>query len=147
MVLSYILVGCPWRRYVCQKGNIEGRERGCRQSLYRGTKNFWQRRWKTYELFHTSLNTKHLVLSTTPKTLEIEWRNRWKELRIRRGLHSQKVELSHVKYFHAFVSTLNYVSPIGANNDKRRWSWDRGGLDRELSTCLTTNYKKRINSR
>ena len=28
--------------------------------------------------------------------------------------------------------------------DKRRWSWDWGGLDRELSTCLTTNYKKRI---
>ena len=130
-----------------KKGNIEGRERGCRQSLYRGTKNFSQRSWKTYELFHTSLNTKHLVLSTTPKTLEIEWRNRWKELRIRSGLHSRKVELSHVKYFHAFVSILNYVSPIGANNDKRRWSWDRGGLDRELSTCLTTNYKKRINSR
>ena len=56
-------------------------------------------------------------------------------------------ELSHVKYFHAIVSTLNYVSPIDANYDKRRWNWDRGGLDRELSTTLTTNYKKRINSR
>ena len=32
-------------------------------------------------------------------------------------------------------------------HDKRRWSWDGGGLDRELSTSLTTNYKKRINSR
>ena len=49
--------------------------------------------------------------------------------------------------FMPFVSTLNHVSPIDANNDKRRWSWDRGGLDSELSTCLTTNYKKRINSR
>ena len=56
-------------------------------------------------------------------------------------------ELSHAKYFHAIDSTLNYVSSIGANNDKRRWSWDGGGLDRELSTSLTTNYKKRINSR
>ena len=31
--------------------------------------------------------------------------------------HEIKVELSRVKYFHAFVSTLNYVSPIGANSD------------------------------
>ena len=29
--------------YVCEKGNIEGREQGCRQSPYRGTKNFGQR--------------------------------------------------------------------------------------------------------
>jgi len=43
-----------------------------------------------------------------------------KGLRIRNVLHSSKVELSRVKYFHAFVSTLNYVSPISANNDKRR---------------------------
>ena len=90
------------------------------------------------------------MLWTTPKTLEIEWRNRrLKELRIRSGQHSRKVELSriYVKYFHAFVSTLNYVSPIDANNDKRRWSWDGGGLDRELLSCLTTSYKQRINSR
>ena len=26
-----------------EKGNIEGREQGCRQSLYRGTKNLGQR--------------------------------------------------------------------------------------------------------
>ena len=38
-----------------------------------GTKNFRQRRWKTYTRFLTLLNTKHLVLWTTPKTLEIEW--------------------------------------------------------------------------
>ena len=68
-----------------------------------------------------------------------------KELRARSGLHSRKVELSRVKYFHAFVSTLNYVSPIGANGDKRRRSWDVGGLDRELSTSLATNYEKRRN--
>ena len=31
--------------------------------LYRGTKHFWQRRWKTYSTqFLTSFNTKHLVL-------------------------------------------------------------------------------------
>ena len=47
-----------------------------------------------------------------PKNLEKEWRNHLKELRIRSGLHSRKVELSHVKYFHAFVSTLNYVSDV-----------------------------------
>ena len=34
-----------------------------------------------------------------------------------RGLHSRKVELSRVKYFHDFVSTLNYVSTIGAKSD------------------------------
>ena len=26
-------------RYVCEKGNIAGRGRGCRQNLYRGKKN------------------------------------------------------------------------------------------------------------
>ena len=41
------------RNNVC-KSNIEGRVRACRQSLYRGTKNFWQRRWKTYTRFLTS---------------------------------------------------------------------------------------------
>ena len=41
------------RNNIC-KGNIEGRERECRQSLYRGTKKFWQRRWKTYTRFLTS---------------------------------------------------------------------------------------------
>ena len=55
-------------------------------------------------------NTKHLVLWTTPETLEPQWKNRLKELGIRSGLHSQKVELSRVKYFHAFVSSLNCLS-------------------------------------
>ena len=53
-------------------------------------------------------NTKHLVLWTTPKPLEPQWKNRVKELGIRSGLHcSQKVELSHVKYFRAFISSVN----------------------------------------
>ena len=48
----------------------EGRERGCRQSLYRCTKNFWQRRWKTYTRYLTLTQNIHLVLCNTPKTLE-----------------------------------------------------------------------------
>ena len=99
------------------------------------TKNFWQRMWKIYTLFLTSTQT-------ALKTLQLQWRNRLKERQIRSGLHSRKVELSRVKYFHTFVSCLNYVSPIGTNCDKRRWSYDER-LDRELSTCLSTNYKKR----
>ena len=74
------------RNNVC-KGNIEGRERGCRRSLYRDTKNFWQRRWKT-AICH--FNTKHLVLWTTPNTLEPQWKNLLKELGIRSGVHSQE---------------------------------------------------------
>ena len=34
------------------------------------------------------------------------------------GLHSRKIELSLVKYFHASVNTFNYVSPIDANSTK-----------------------------
>ena len=37
--------------------------------------------------------------------------------------------------------------PMSNTFMQRRWSWDGGGLDRELSTSLTTNYKMRINSR
>ena len=43
------------------------------------------------------------------------------------------------------LSTIS-LAPIGANSDKRRWSCEEG-LDWELSSCLTTNYNKRINSR
>ena len=53
----------------------------------------------------------------TFSVLEPQLRNRFKELRVGSGIHSRKVELSSVKYFHAFVSTLNLVSPIGANSD------------------------------
>ena len=59
-------------------------------------------------------NTEHL---RSIKALESQSRNRLKELRVRSGLHSRKAELSRVKYFHDFVSTLNYVSTIGANSD------------------------------
>ena len=62
-------------------------------------------------------NKPHLLFWTTPKTLEPQLRNRLKELRVRSGLHSWKVELARVKYFHFFVSTLNYVSPIGVNSN------------------------------
>ena len=62
-------------------------------------------------------STRNILLWTTPRTFEPQERNRLKELRVRSGLHSRKVELSPLKYFHAFVSTLNYVSPIGANSD------------------------------
>ena len=62
-------------------------------------------------------STQNILLWTTPRTFEPQERNRLKELRVRSGLHSRKVELSPLKYFHAFVSTLNYVSPIGANSD------------------------------
>ena len=97
------------RNNVC-KGNIEGRERGCRENLYWSTKNFWQSRWKTYTRFLTSTKNNILALWTTPKTLEPQWKNRLKELGNRSGLHSQRVELSRVKYFHAFVSSLNCLS-------------------------------------
>ena len=90
-------------------------------------------------------NTKHLVLWTTPKTLEPQWKNRLKDLGIRSGLHSQRVEFSRANTFMA-LSAVSTVSPIGANSDKRRWSCNEG-LDRELSTCLATNYKKQTNSR
>ena len=49
------------------------------------------------------------MLWATPKTLEIEQRDRLKNYEF--DIH-RKVELSHVKYFHAFVSTLNYVSDV-----------------------------------
>ena len=72
----------------------------------------------------------YVDLLTTPKTLEQQWRNRLKEVRIRN------------EKFNCPVSNTT----IGTNSDKRRSTCDEG-LDRELSTCLTTNYKKRINSR
>ena len=43
--------------YVCGKGSIERRERGCWQNLYLGTKNFWQRMWKAYTGFSVQHKT------------------------------------------------------------------------------------------
>ena len=57
-------------------------------------------------------NTKHLGLLTTPKTLEPQWRNRLKELRIRSGLHLRKVELSRVKYLKAQRVTRDQPSRL-----------------------------------
>ena len=67
-------------------------------------------------------NTKHLVLWTTPKTLEPQWGNRLKELRIRSGLHSRKVELSRVKYLYAFVVTLNCLFHR-CKHEVVMWDW------------------------
>ena len=86
-------------------------------------------------------------------------------------LHSREKSYSPVPaYFHAFVSVLSNVSPSATNCDRRRWtcdlhaawrfwsgaqtsqggreqwSWDKE-LHRELLSCLTTNCKKRNNSR
>ena len=93
------------RNNVCN-GNIEGRERGCRQSLYRGKKtsdNTGGTRTRDFSL-------QHKTFSALNYAREPQWKNRVKELGIRSGLHSQKVELSRVKYFHAFVSSLNCLS-------------------------------------
>ena len=56
-------------------------------------------------------NTKHLVFWTTPKS------SKWVAL--------TKVELSRVKYFqvHVFVSTLNYISPIGVQTVIEFTNW------------------------
>ena len=61
-------------------------------------------------------------------------------------LTKSRIVLSNT--FTPLFSTLNYVSSIGRDKQcrkKMKLGW--GGLDRQLSTCLTTNYKKRINSR
>ena len=48
-------------RYVCEKGNIAGRGRGCRQNLYRGKKKLLTTQ---VERLHavSHFNTTHLVL-------------------------------------------------------------------------------------
>ena len=89
-----------------------------------------------YKTFSRALNY------YTPKTLEPQRKNRLKELWIRSGLYSQKVELSRVKYFYAFVSN----SHLCLSHPCKQWQ-KKMNLDRKISTCLTTNYKKRINSR
>ena len=61
-------------------------------------------------------NTKHLGLLTTPKTLEPQWRNRLKELRIRSGLHSRAVELSRVKYFESTTCYTRSTKPLYNKN-------------------------------
>ena len=71
-------------------------------------------------------NTKHSVeFWTTPKTLEPQWKNRLNELRIRSGLHSQKVELSRVKYFYAFVSNSQLCLPHPCKKWQKKMKLDR----------------------
>ena len=69
------------KRYVCEKGNIEGRERWCRQKLNRGTKEMLLT--TQVETLHviSHFSTKHLVLWITPKTLDLQGRNRLKDLK------------------------------------------------------------------
>ena len=93
------------KRYVCEKGNIDGRERGCRQSLQRGTKIFWRRRWKTYKRFCTSTQ-KHLVLWTTSKALEPWWRNYKFEV----GYNHEKTDCPVTNTFMP-LSALSTMSP------------------------------------
>ena len=134
-------------RYVCEKGNGWGtRTRMSTKSVSRYKKLLTTQvenlhavshviQHKTFSALNYAQDFGNRVMESLKRTTNLN------------GLHSRKVELFHVKYFHAFVSTLNYVSTIGANNDKRRWRWDGGGLVTELSTCLPTNYMKGINSR
>ena len=53
-------------------------------------------------------NTKHLVFCTTPKSFRTT---------VKESLKRTTSSKWAVKYFHALVSTVNYVSPIGANGD------------------------------
>ena len=66
----------------CEKGNIGTRKRLSTKSVSR-YKNLLTTQGKNL-LAVSHFNIKHFVLWTTPKTLEPQWRNRLKELRIRR---------------------------------------------------------------
>ena len=102
-------------RYVCKKGNIAGRGRGCRQNLHRGKKTSNIAGGKPtcgFSLQHNTFNALNYAqdFGTTVK-------ESLKRTTSSKKAHEIKVELSRVKYFHAFVSTLHYLSPIGANSD------------------------------
>ena len=84
------------------------------------------------------------MLWTAPKTLETGWGNRLKEIRIR--IH-EKSNCPMSNIFMPLLALSTFLSHRW-NKDKRRWSWDGGGLERELSTSLFDNeLKKRIISR
>ena len=97
------------KRYVCEKGNIEGRERGCRQSLYWGTKTFHNAGGKPTRGF--SLTIQHKTFSALNCTQDCGNRVKKESLKRNTNSNSRKVESSHVKYFHAFVSTLHMSLP------------------------------------
>ena len=71
------------KRYVCEKGNIGTRKRVSTKSVSR-FKNLQTTQAKNLPAV-SHFNIKHFVLWTTRKTLEPRWRNRLKELRIRRA--------------------------------------------------------------
>ena len=60
-------------------------------------------------------NKKHLVLCTTPKSFRTTVKESLKRTTTSKWATLTKSRIvRRVKYFHAFVSTLNHVSPIGA---------------------------------
>ena len=103
-------------KVVCEKGNIAGRGRGCRQNLYRGKKTSENAGGKPtcgFSIQHntfSALNYAQDFGTTVKESLKRTTRSKRVTLEI-------KVELSRVKYFHAFVSTLRLCPPIGANSD------------------------------
>ena len=103
-------------KVVCEKGNIAGRGRGCRQNLYRGKKTSENAGGKPtcgFSIQHntfSALNYAQDFGTTVQESLKRTTRSKRVTLEI-------KVELSRVKYFHAFVSTLRLCPPIGANSD------------------------------
>ena len=63
-------------------------------------------------------DTKHLVLCTSPKSFRTTVKESLKRTTSSKWATLTKSRIvRHVKYFHAFVSTLIYVSPISANDD------------------------------
>ena len=66
------------KRYVCEKGNIRGRERGFLKILYRGTKktsdNTGGKPTRGFSIQHKTFSALN-----HGKTLERQWRNRLKD--------------------------------------------------------------------
>ena len=99
-----------WKLYlrdVC-KGNIEGRVRGCRQSLYRGKKktsdNAGGKPTRDFSLQHKTFSALNYAE---------DFGNTVKES-LKRTRNSKRTNTFMV------LSAVSTVSPIGANSDKRR---------------------------
>ena len=113
--LGYLYMALKIREieYVCEKGSIERRERAWWQNLYGGTKNFLQRMWKAYTGFSvqhktfSALNYAQDFGTTVEQSLKRTTSSKW-------ATHEKS---NCPVSCHAFVSTLNYVSPIGENDD------------------------------
>ena len=96
------------RNNVC-KGNIEARERGCRQSLYRGTKktsdNAGGKPTRDSSLQHktfSALNYAQDFGATVKQSLKRSRNSTWPTL--------TKSRIVPCKYFHGFFSSLNCLS-------------------------------------